>query len=178
MFSFSRLENINNWISEETHRLRHPFSTSLSSSTGPPHRVFQAGSACLDWRGYAHDPGTEATGCPLPGLITHCLDSSSTTPNHHPRPRTDAPGCPLSIFIYNKVYNIIAIKYNNYILLVIKHYIIIKICKNTIYNYKWTLNNTLFCVFYCKMFGGNKFYHYLCNRKTKGNSFTIDLWHI
>jgi hypothetical protein len=29
-----------------------------------------------------------------------------------------------------------AIKINNYIMLVIKHYIIIKICKNTIYNYK------------------------------------------
>ena len=80
--------------------------------------------------------------------------------------------------IYNKVYNIIAIKSNNYILLVVKHYIIIKICKNTIYDYKWTLNNNLFCVFPCKMFGGNKFYHYLCNRKTKDNSFTIDLWHI
>jgi hypothetical protein len=29
-----------------------------------------------------------------------------------------------------------ALKINNYIMLVIKHYIIIKICKNTIYNYK------------------------------------------
>lgn len=29
-----------------------------------------------------------------------------------------------------------AIKINNYIMLVIKLYIIIKICKNTIYNYK------------------------------------------
>ena len=60
-------------------------------------------------------------------------------------------------------------------MLAIKHYIIIKICKNTIYNYKRTLNNTLFCVFSCKIFGGNKFYYYLCKRKTKGNGFTIDL---
>lgn len=48
-----------------------------------------------------------------------------------------------------------------------KQYIIIKICKNTIYNYKQTLNNTLFCVFSCKIFGRNKFYHYLCKRKTE-----------
>ena len=52
-------------------------------------------------------------------------------------------------------------------MLAIKHYIIIKICKNTIYNYKQTLNNTLFCVFSCKKFGGNKIYHYLCKRKTE-----------
>lgn len=52
-------------------------------------------------------------------------------------------------------------------MLAIKHYIIIKICKNTIYNYKQTLNNTLFCVFSCKKFGENKFYHYLCKRKTE-----------
>ena len=50
-------------------------------------------------------------------------------------------------------------------MLAIKHYIIIKICKNTIYNYKQTLNNTLFCVFSCKKFGENKIYHYLCKRK-------------
>ena len=50
-------------------------------------------------------------------------------------------------------------------MLAIKHYIIIKICKNTIYNYKQTLNNNLFCVFSCKIFGGNKIYHYLCKRK-------------
>ena len=60
-------------------------------------------------------------------------------------------------------------------MLEIKHYIIIKIRKNTIYNYKRTLNNILFLVFSCKIFGGNKFYHYLCKRKTKGNGFTIDL---
>lgn len=35
-------------------------------------------------------------------------------------------------------------------MLVIKHYIIIKICKNIIYNYKRTLNNTLFYVFLAK----------------------------
>lgn len=52
-------------------------------------------------------------------------------------------------------------------MLAIKHYIIIKTCKNTIYNYKRTLNNTLFCVFSHKIFGKNKFYHYLCKRKTK-----------
>lgn len=52
-------------------------------------------------------------------------------------------------------------------MLVIKRYIIIKICKNTIYNYKRTLNNTLFCVFSCKIFGGNKLNHYLCKRKTE-----------
>lgn len=38
-------------------------------------------------------------------------------------------------------------------MLVIKRYIIIKIRKNTIYNYKRTLNNTLFRVFSCKIFG-------------------------
>lgn len=38
-------------------------------------------------------------------------------------------------------------------MLVIKRYIIIKNSKNTIYNYKRTLNNTLFCVFSCKIFG-------------------------
>ena len=52
-------------------------------------------------------------------------------------------------------------------MLAIKHYIIIKICKNTIYNYERTLNNTIFCVFSRKIFGGNKFYHYLCKRKTE-----------
>ena len=52
-------------------------------------------------------------------------------------------------------------------MLATKHYIIIKICINTIYNYKRTLNNTLFCVFSCKIFGKNKLYHYLCKRKTK-----------
>ena len=70
--------------------------------------------------------------------------------NPAPEPATRTPGGQPFIFIYNKVYNIIAIKSNNYILLVIKHYIIIKICKNTIYNYKRTLNNTLFCVFLAK----------------------------
>lgn len=52
-------------------------------------------------------------------------------------------------------------------MLAIKHYIIIKICKNTIYNYKQTLNNTIFCVFSRKIFGGNKLNHYLCKRKTE-----------
>lgn len=55
-------------------------------------------------------------------------------------------------------------------MLAIKHYIIIKICKNTIYNYKQTLNNTLFCVFSCKIFGGNKIYYYLCKRKQETNN--------
>ena len=50
-------------------------------------------------------------------------------------------------------------------MLAIKHYIVIKICKNMIYNYKRTLNNNLFCVFSHKIFGGNKIYHYLCKRK-------------
>lgn len=50
-------------------------------------------------------------------------------------------------------------------MLVIEHYIVIKICKNTIYNYKQMLNNTLFCVFSRKIFGKNKFNHYLCKRK-------------
>lgn len=50
-------------------------------------------------------------------------------------------------------------------MLVIKRYIIIKICKNIIYNYKRTLNNTLFCVFPHKIFGGNKLNYYLCKRK-------------
>lgn len=54
-----------------------------------------------------------------------------------------------------------------------KQYIIIKICKNTIYNYKQTLNNILFCVFSCKIFGGNKFYHYLCKRKQETNNKRI-----
>lgn len=52
-------------------------------------------------------------------------------------------------------------------MLVIRRYIIIKIYKNTIYNYKRTLNNTLFCVFSRKIFGGNKLYYYLCKRKTE-----------
>ena len=52
-------------------------------------------------------------------------------------------------------------------MLAIKHYIIIKICKNTIYDYKRTLNNTLFCVFSREIFGRNKLYYYLCNRKTE-----------
>lgn len=60
-------------------------------------------------------------------------------------------------------------------MLSIEHYIIIKICKNTIYNYKRTLNNILFCVFSRKIFGRNKFYYYLCKRKTKDNGFTFDL---
>lgn len=29
--------------------------------------------------------------------------------------------------------------------------------------------------FFRKLFGGIKIYQYLCKRKTKGNSFTIDL---
>nr|DAG66496.1 MAG TPA: hypothetical protein [Caudoviricetes sp.] len=48
----------------------------------------------------------------------------------------EATECHRFFSIYNKVYNIITIKLNNYIMLAIKHYIIIKICKNTIYNYK------------------------------------------
>ena len=58
-------------------------------------------------------------------------------------------------------------------MLAIKHYIVIKICKNTMYNYKQTLNNILFCVFSCKIFGGNKIYHYLCSTKIKTISQTI-----
>lgn len=60
-------------------------------------------------------------------------------------------------------------------MLVIKHYIIIKICKNTIYNYKQTLNNILFHVFSCKIFGENKFYHYLCKRKKETNNKRIKI---
>ena len=52
-------------------------------------------------------------------------------------------------------------------MLAIKHYIIIKICKNIMYIYKRTLNNTLFCVFSREIFGRNKIYHYLCKRKKK-----------
>ena len=55
-------------------------------------------------------------------------------------------------------------------MLAIKHYIVIKICKNTMYNYKQTLNNILFCVFSCKIFVGNKIYHYLCKRKKETNN--------
>lgn len=60
-------------------------------------------------------------------------------------------------------------------MLPIKHYIIIKICKNTICNYKQMLNNILFCVFPYKIFGGNKIYHYLCKRKTETNNKRIKI---
>lgn len=52
-------------------------------------------------------------------------------------------------------------------MLAIKHYIIIKIYKNTIYNYKRILNNTLFCVFLAKYLVETNFIITFANVKQK-----------